>query len=56
MLRDLLERCPNMITLELIQANISNVAIDNLPPGLTTLIYNSFSGNTRMVSSFSNKG
>ena len=38
MLRDLLERCPNMVILELTQANITNVAIDNLPSGLTTLI------------------
>ena len=38
MLRDLLERCPNMVTLELTQANITNVVIDNLPSSLETLI------------------
>ena len=38
MLRDLLERCPNMVTLQLHQTNLTNVAIDNLPTRLTTLI------------------
>lgn len=37
-LRDLVERCPNMVTLELTQANLTNVTIDNLPPKIKTLI------------------
>ncbi len=41
MLRDLLERCPNMATLELHQTNLTNVAIDNLPNRLVTLIITS---------------
>ena len=38
MLRDLPERCPNIETLELEEANLINVTTDNLPSKLRTLI------------------
>ena len=41
MLKDLQDRCPNMIILELCQANLTNVSVDNLPKKLQQLIIKS---------------
>ncbi len=41
MLKDLQDRCPNMIILELCQANLTNVSVDNLPKMLKQLIIKS---------------